>query len=114
MGRLRFPNPGDPFGPTEGFVENAIRLPTLGYTYLELSEIMGNSAARQHIHREMANRGTLRGNPHFANHWAEYRESYAGYKRQLRDFPHQKKGETQRGNSMRRLTALLCARMEGF
>ena len=33
--RLRFPTPDDPFDPTEGFSDDAIRLATLGYTFLE-------------------------------------------------------------------------------
>ena len=39
--RLSYPTPDDPFGPSEGFSEDAIRLATLGCTYLELAEVVG-------------------------------------------------------------------------
>ena len=84
--RLRCPTPGDPFDHTEGFSEDAIRLETMGCTYLELVDVMGNSASSQHIHRELLRRRGIRNNPHFMGHWREYRDAYADYRRQLRDF----------------------------
>lgn len=39
-------------GHTAGFIDDALRLATLGCTCLELAEIIGNSAARQHRHGE--------------------------------------------------------------
>ena len=41
--RLRYQTHEDPFDPTDGFIDDAVRLATLGRTYLEISEIMGNS-----------------------------------------------------------------------
>ena len=84
--RLRYPTPGDPFGPTEGFSEDAIRLAPLGCTYLELAEVMGNSASRQHIHREFLRQRGIRNNPRPMGHWQEYRDAYADYQRLLLDF----------------------------
>ena len=83
--RTRYPTPEDPFDPTEGFIEDAIRLATLGCTYLELAEIMGNPAARQHIHRELLRERVRRNDPTFMNHWNEYRAAYADYQRLLRE-----------------------------
>ena len=34
------PYPDDPVGPSKGFGDDAIRLATMGYTYLELAEII--------------------------------------------------------------------------
>ena len=48
--RLRLPTPDGPFDPTEGFIDDAIHLSTLGCTYLEIAEVMGKSAERQHLH----------------------------------------------------------------
>ena len=84
--RLRYPTPEDPFDPTDGFSEDAVRLETLGCTYLELSDVMGNSAARQHLHREMVRQRGIRNGPFFTGHWQEYREAYSSYQRLLRDF----------------------------
>ena len=55
--RLRFPVHDDTFGTTGWFSGDAIRLPTSGYTYLELAGVMGNSADRKHIY-------ALRGDDH--------------------------------------------------
>ena len=85
--RLRYPAPEDPFGPTEGFSEDAVRLAILGCTYLELAEIMGNSVARQHLHRELLRERVSRASPHFMNHRQGYRDAYESYQRHLRDFP---------------------------
>ena len=84
--RLRYPTQDDPFGPTDGFSEDDIRLATLGRTYLELAEGMGNSAARQQIRREMLRQRGIRNGPFFTSHWREYREAYSNYQRLLRDF----------------------------
>ena len=51
--RLRHPTPDDPFGPTAGFSHDDLRLETLGYTYLEISEIPGNSTSRHHLNAEI-------------------------------------------------------------
>ena len=84
--RLRYPTPEDPFGPKEVFSEDAARLATLGCTYIELADVMGNSAARQHLHLEMIRERRIRNTPHFANRWQAFRESYENYQRILRDF----------------------------
>ena len=84
--RLRYPTPEDPFDPTDGFSEDAVRLATLGCTYLELAEVMGNSAARQHLHREMIRQRGIRNDPFFMGHWEEYREACSSNQRLLRDF----------------------------
>ena len=84
--RLRYPTPDDPFGPTDGFIGDAIRLATSGRTYLELAEVMGNSAARQHLRREMIRQRGMRKGPFFMSRWQEYRDAYSDYQRLLRDF----------------------------
>ena len=83
---LRYPTPEDPLGPTDGFSGDSIRLATLGCTYLELAEAMGNSAARQHLRREMISQRGLRNDPFFTSHRQEYRDAYSDYRRLLRDF----------------------------
>ena len=86
--RLRYPTPEDPFDPTDGFSEEAVRLAALGCTYLELAEVMGNSAERHHLHRETLRQRAVHGNQSYMHHWGEYREAYAVYRMQLRDmFP---------------------------
>ena len=84
--RLRFPTPDDPFDPTEGFSDDAIRLAILGYTFLELAEEVGNSAARQHLHAEMMRLRSVNRNFRYMHHWAEYRDAYASYVNQIREF----------------------------
>ena len=85
--RLRFPTPEDPFGPTEGFSDDAIRLATLGCTFLELSEEIGNSSARHQLHAEMMRlRSVYRIFFCYMHHWAEYRDAYESYVNQIREF----------------------------
>ena len=67
--RLRFPTPGDPCDPTEGFTADAIRLAKLGYTYLELSEVMGNSAAGQNLRTEMTRARSANRNQRYMRRW---------------------------------------------
>ena len=83
--RLRFPTPEGPFGPTDGFRDDAIRLSTLGFTFLELAEEIGNSAARQHSHSEMIRLRTLYRDFRYMHHWQEYRDAYEAYVHQIRD-----------------------------
>ena len=83
--RLMYPAPEDSFGPTGGFIEDAIVLATLGFTYLELAEVARNSAARQHIHREMTRQRGVRSIHLFTNHREERGDAYAAYRRQLLD-----------------------------
>ena len=83
--RLRFPSPDDPFDPTEGFSDDAIRLATLGYTFLELAEEIGNSAARHHLRAEMMRLGAVHRYFRFTHHWVGYRDAYEAYVHQMRD-----------------------------
>ena len=71
---------------TEGFSEDAARLATLGCTYLGLAEVMGNYAARQHLHREMTPRRAVRNGTFFTDRWRGYREAYYRYRKLLREF----------------------------
>ena len=84
--RLRFPTPGDPFGPIEDFSDDAIRLATLGFTFFELAEEIGDSAARHHLHAEMMRLRTLYRDFRYMHHWKEYRDAYETYVNQMRDF----------------------------
>ena len=77
--RLRFPAPGDPFGPAEGFSDDAVRLATLVYKYLELAEIIWNSAARHHLHMETIRLRGVNRNPRYMHRWREYRDSCEPY-----------------------------------
>ena len=72
--------------PTEGFSVDAIRLATLGFTFLELDGEIGNSAARQHFRGEMIRLRTLYRDFRYAHHWEEYRDAYEAYVHQIRDF----------------------------
>ena len=74
--RLRFPTPEGPCGPTEGCIDDAIRLATLGYAFLELAEEVGNSAARQHLRAEVVRLRSAYRNFRYMHHWAEYRGAY--------------------------------------
>ena len=74
--RLRYPAPDGPFGPTADFSDDAIRSATLGSTYLEVAEIMGNSAARHHLHSEMMRMRRVYRNPLYAHRWQDYRDAY--------------------------------------
>lgn len=85
--RPRYPTPEDPFGETEGFIDDAVRLATLGCDYLELSEVMGNSATRQHLRREMIRLMAVRNIPQYVHHWEEYRGPNAPYQQQFLDHP---------------------------
>ena len=84
--RLRFPTPGCPFGPAEGFTDDAIRLATLGYIYLELADEMGNSAARQHLHGGVMRLGTVYRDFRYMRRWEEFGDAYEAYINQMRDF----------------------------
>ena len=84
--RLRFPTPEDTFDHTEGFIAEAVMLSTLGFTFLDLAEEIGNSAARQHLHAEMMRLRTVYRNYRYMHHWAEYRDAYESYVDQIREF----------------------------
>ena len=73
------------FGQTEGFSDDAIRLATLGYTFLELDEEIGNSTARHHLRAEMMLLMTAYRDFRFTHHGAEYRDAYEANVNQMRD-----------------------------
>ena len=83
---LRYPTPEGPFCPTTDFGDGAIRLVTLGITYLELAEIMGNSAARQHLHSDMMRLRHVYRYPRYMHRWQEYRDAYKAYLDMMLDF----------------------------
>ena len=85
--RLRYPPPEDPLGPTEVCSGDAVRLETLGCTYLESAEVMANSAAWNHIHSEMMRLRRVYRNPRYMHHWEEYRDAYKNYIGAARDPP---------------------------
>ena len=63
------PTPGDPFGHTEGFADDGVRLSTSGSEYIELSDVVGNSAARKHLRAEMMRIRTANRNPRHMRRW---------------------------------------------
>lgn len=69
--RLRYHTPDGPFGPTEGFIDDAIRLGTLCFTYLEIAGLAGGSAARQHLESEMLRLRNVHRIPRYMRRWLE-------------------------------------------
>ena len=63
-----------------------MRRETIGYTYLELAEVVWDSAPRQHLHTEMVRLGVVRRSPRYMRRWFGYRDSYTAYVQKVRDF----------------------------
>ena len=82
------PLPGDTLGPTEGLSADSITIETLGYTYLEMADERGNSAARQRMRTEMMHIRAETRNQGYMHHWPKYQTTYQKYAIAIRDSPH--------------------------